>query len=450
MKKIFLLFLFAIVSAALAGCADSDDKDKEVNRTTAGLNAVNSAAARDDGAEMTEMSDHAEFDLNGLQFRTERSLNGDLIAKPIGLPENSYLLSGGPVIELQGTYYHTIHCYYGDYRAINALAAHDPATDEVLVKWSDKLGNSNNRWNNAFMSSYSLLIPLDEDRLLFLESELTEEAGHYHLSAYNAGTGTIERLRENFWPLTDKYDYIYMFQWQAEEQKLFMQSFLGNVWIFDLKSGADEVHLQKFRVIPHSTTGAPSLFLSPTFDRFVHDDESGQLTFYDSKGNPLRTVPLPPDRYVPSEKIKWNPAGTIAWMEQAEAETYRIAAIDIDYLKIAPREIHFYNADGDPLGSIQASDGDKGAALEVAGWINADVAVIKSYTLELIEPESSGQKAKDVSYYLYDVRKQKKGETVKSVPSGAALAPDLRDGEAGGDERIRVDTHEITYLMPDK
>lgn len=58
-----------------------------------------------------------------------------------------------------------------------------------------------------------------------------------------------------------------------------MQSYLGNVWIFDLKTGKDDVHLLKYRVIPHSTTGAPSLFLSPTFKRFVHDDESGELTF---------------------------------------------------------------------------------------------------------------------------------------------------------------------------
>ncbi|MFD1906745.1 hypothetical protein ACFSQ7_26195 [Paenibacillus rhizoplanae] len=39
------------------------------------------------------------------------------------------------------------------------------------------------------MSSYNLLIPWDEEHLLFLESELTEEAGQYHLSAYNIVTG---------------------------------------------------------------------------------------------------------------------------------------------------------------------------------------------------------------------------------------------------------------------
>lgn len=120
-----------------------------------------------------------------------------------------------------------------------------------------------------------------------------------------------------------------------------MQSYLGNVWIFDLKTGKDDIHLLKYRVIPHSTTGAPSLFLSPTFKRFVHDDESGELTFYDNKGVSLRTVPLPQEQYVPSEKIKWNPAGTIAWMDTAEINENRILDIDIDYLKIAAQKLIF-------------------------------------------------------------------------------------------------------------
>ncbi|MFX3633230.1 MAG: hypothetical protein ACE3L7_15200 [Candidatus Pristimantibacillus sp.] len=225
-----------------------------------------------------------------------------------------------------------------------------------------------------------------------------------------------------------------------------MQRYLGNVWIFDLKTGDDDVHLLKYRVIPHSTTGAPSLFLSTTFERFVHDDESGQLTFYNNIGLPLRTVHLPPEQYVPSEKIKWNPAGTIAWMDRAEDELTRILAVDIDYLKIAPQQIDFYNPDGLPIGSIQAEDGREGAALEVAGWIDANVAVMKSYTVELKEPENVGLKMKDVSYYLYDVRKKKKGNTSESMPPSAIVTSDHQGGDVGDKGNIIVSNKEITYL----
>lgn len=96
----------------------------------------------------------------------------------MGLSENNYLLNGGAVVELQGISYHTIHLFYGDHNAVNALLAHDPATDEVKVKWSDELNDSNNRWNNAFMSNYNMLIPLDEDHLLFLESDVTKKLGN--------------------------------------------------------------------------------------------------------------------------------------------------------------------------------------------------------------------------------------------------------------------------------
>ncbi|GGD81977.1 hypothetical protein [Paenibacillus nasutitermitis] len=436
MKKIHLLLLLTVLSATLIGCAaDSANKDMKKDQPLVDLNA------------------QPQLDLNaqterykGLEFKTERDSNGDLVAKPIGLSENNYLLSGGPVIELKGVSYHTIHFFYGEHNAINALVAHDPSTDEVQVKWSDQLSNSNNRWNNAFIRSYNMLIPLDEDHLLFLESELTEEGGQYHLSSYNVVTGTIERLREDFWPLTDDYDYIYKLQWKADEQKLFMQSYLGNVWIFDLKTGKDDIHPLKYRVIPHSTTGAPSLFLSPTLERFVHDDESGQLTFYNNKGIPLHSVPLPSGQHIPSEKIKWNPAGTIAWMDQAEDEQNRILAIDIDYLKIAPQQINFYNPDGLPIGSIQAGSGREGAALEVAGWMDANVAVMKSYTVELQEAEHAGLKVKDVSYYLYDIKNKEKLDTVASIPPSATVTSDHQRSDTDDKGTIIVNDKEITYL----
>lgn len=386
-----------------------------------------------------------EEKFKGLEFNAVRSSNGDLVAKPIGISENNYLLNGGAVVELQGISYHTIHFFYGDHNAVNALLAHDPATDEVKVKWSDELNDSNNRWNNAFMNNYNMLIPLDDDHLLFLESDVTKEAGQYHLSTYNVLTGKIERLRENFWPLSDDYDYIYKFQWKADEQKLFMQSYLGNVWIFDLKTEKDDVHLLKYRVIPHSTTGAPSLFLSPTLKRFVHDDESGQLTFYDNKGVSLRTVRLPQEKYVPSEKIKWNPAGTIAWMDTAEINGNRILDIDIDYLKIAPQKINFFNQDGLPSGAIKTEGGHEDAAIEVVGWMDAKVAVIKSYTVELMYKDNIGLNVKDVSYYLYDVKRKQKGASFSSIPSSATVTSDQRMNDAVNKGDITINSKEITY-----
>lgn len=336
----------------------------------------------------------------GLEFTASRNASGDLVAKPIGLSENNYMINGGPVVELQGISYHTIHFFYGDHNAINALVAHDPSTDE---------------------------------------------AGQYHLSSYNVVTGNVERLRDNFWPITDDYDYIYLVEWNDDKQQLFMQSYLGNVWIFDLKTGEDVIHLQKYRVIPHSTTGAPSLFLSPTFERFVFDDESGQLTFYNKKGVPLEYIPLPSERYVPSEKIKWNPAGTIAWMDVAEDDQNRILDIDIDYLKIAPQEIHFYNQDGLPIGSILAENEHEGGALEVAGWMDANVAVMKSYTVEQKNKDRIGLNVEDVSYFLYDVRKMKKDNTSMSIPPSALLTSDQQKDASRGQGNIIVVFNEITY-----
>ncbi|MEK3747604.1 hypothetical protein NYE25_05105 [Paenibacillus sp. FSL E2-8871] len=386
-----------------------------------------------------------EANFKGLEFNAVRSSNGELVAKPIGITENNYLLNGGAVVELQGILYHTIHFFYGDHNAVNALLAHDPATDEVMVKWSDELIDTDNRWNNTFMNNYNMLIKLDEDHLLFLESDLTKEAGKYHLSSYNVVTGDIERLREDFWPLSDDYDYIYKFQWNADEQILFMQSYLGNVWFFDLRKGKDVVHLLKYPVIPHSTTGAPSLFPSPTFKRFVHDDESGHLTFYDNKGASLRTVPLPQEQYVPSEKIKWNSAGTIAWMDTAEMNQNRIHDIDIDYLKIAPQKINFYNQDGLPISSIKTESDHEDAAVEVVGWMDANVAVIKSYSVELLYKDTIGLKVKNVSYYLYDVKKKQKGASFSSIPSSATVILDHRLDDADNEGNITVSFKEITY-----
>lgn len=355
---------------------------------------------------------------NGLTFLTKRNEHGELVAVPLGLAKDQYSIVSGPVIELQGTTYLNVHLFYGDHNAMNALIAHDLDTDNVETLWSETLSSSDNRWNNAFMDSYRLLLPLDNQRLLFLEPDLTEEGGQYHLSAYDVRTDHVERLRSDFWPLGDDYDYIYDFKWNASEQQLFMQSYLGNVWFFDLQAGDDQVHSWKYRVIPHSTTGMPSLFLSPTFERFVFDDESEKLSVYNKQGVLLNTIALPANRYVPSEKMKWNPAGTIAWMEEAEVENYRVLGIDIDFLQIAPQQVSFYDQDGRPLGFIQAEQGKKNSAIEIVGWIDDNMAVIKAYSVVAGALDGSTPKVEDEAYYLYDVAGEKKGATTATVPDG--------------------------------
>lgn len=386
----------------------------------------------------------AKPEITQLTFRTKQGSDGELLAVPEGLRKDQYSLTGGPSLKLQGNTYVSTQFSYGDHNFINAIVALNPSTEQAKVVWSEKLTDSNNLWNNAFINSYMLLFPLGEHQLVFLEPELTENAGQYHLSAYDTRTGEIKRLRENFWPLTEDYDYIYQFNWNADEQKLFMQSYLGNVWLFDLKTGDDVVHLLKYRVIPHSTTGAPSLFLSPSFKRFVHDDESGKLTFYTSGGKRLRSIALPEEDYVPSQKIKWNPAGTVAWMEQSEASPERMLGIDIDYLRIAPRELHFYDQDGQSLGSLAAPD-QENAALEVAGWLDEDMAVIKSYTVQGRPDESPESRIRDEAYYLYNVRSKQTGDTVAAMPPEAAPATDLRDNVILPEEAVVVADGEIRF-----
>lgn len=367
-----------------------------------------------------------EPEMAELSLRTGRNAAGELVAVPEGLRKDQYSLTAGPVLELQDRIYLSGHLFYGNHNAVNFLAAGDSASGQAEVLWSGKLTDSNNRWNNAFMNSYTLLVPLDEHRLLFLEPEIIGQGGHYHLSAYDVRTGEAERLREDFWPVNEDYDYIYTFDWKADEQTLFMQSFLGNVWFFDLKTGEDEVHLEKYRVIPHSTTGAPSLFLSPSFERFVHDDESGVITFYSKEGKPLNTVSLPGEDYVPSEKIKWNPTGTVAWMDQSGNDHNRILGADIDYLKIAPQQVHFYDPDGRPLATVQAEGGDENAAVEVAGWIDGQTAVMKSYTLQGGMEDQPESRVQDASYYLYNVRTKQAGKPTAEMPHKTTPVTDSR------------------------
>lgn len=62
--------------------------------------------------------------------------------------------------------------------------------------------------------------------------------------------------------------------------------------------------------------------------------------------------------------------------------------------------------------------------------MDANVAVIKSYTVELMHKDNIGLNVKDVSYYLYDVKKKQKGASFSSIPSRATVSTDLRMGDA--------------------
>jgi hypothetical protein len=132
-------------------------------------------------------------------------------------------------------------------------------------------------------------------------------------------------------------------------------------------------------------------------------------------------------------------------MDTAEINENRILDIDIDYLKIAPQKINFFNQDGLPIGSIKTEGGHEDAAIEVVGWMDANVAVIKSYIVELMHKDNIGLNVKDVSYYLYDVKKKQKGTSFSSIPSSATVISDHRMDDADNKGNITISSKEITY-----
>lgn len=431
MKLIARFLLIAGGAAILAGCAQ--DERPAMPADTERSQALTPAAK-----EQKRQSAAA------LKFQTAKGINGQITAQLSGAPAGNYnMLSSGDAVELQGKLFHMAQIYREGEQATDALLSYDPGKNVVSVLWSDTLTDTDNLWYNAFISNLRL-IKLDEERLLFLESEMAEGGGRFHLSAYHAITQKVERIREDFWPLTDQYDVMYQMHWNPDKQQLFLQSFLGNVWFVDFETGKDQVHLQKFRVIPHSTTGAPSLFLSPAFNRFVHDDESGQLTFYSEDGMPLQKVRLPQQKYVPSEKIKWNPTGTVAWMESADEDQSRVKGIDIDFLSIAPQRIDFFDPDGRSIGSIQA-EGGRHKAVEVAGWSDDKVAIMKEYSVARNATGDREFVEKKVSYFLYEVPTAKK--------SAAPAALDLTKFQSGQGENaggshafpVKVEKNIIIY-----
>lgn len=381
-------------------------------------------------------------------FNTSRIPDGSISAQLLSPSKDSYSIyrnGNNKEVGLQDKWYHMINIIQGNGDVTSALLSFDPGNELVDVVWSDSITSTDNLWYNQFVSNQVPLFKMDGKQLLFLESDITKEGGQYHLSVFNSETETINRVREDIWPLADDYDYIYQYRLDDKSKKLFLQSFLGNIWIFDLKNGDDRIYLQKYRVIPHSTSGYPSLFFSPAFDRFVHDDESGYITFYNAEGMSLRDFKLPEQQYVASQKIKWSPDGTVAWMESSNADSNRIKSVDIDLLIIAPTRIDFFNRDGRPIGTLKV-EGSSGRSVEVVGWLNSEVAIIKEYTfvkseLDQVNGNLSFEKMeKDVTNYLFDIPAQKK----RSMPDSI----NTNDAPLDSEEavlQIVVENHAIIY-----
>jgi len=441
-----LLMIIVLAGTLLGGCTQgkgSAAPDSVVSGSASAASPTTQSSPRPAESAETPIA-QAEVD-RPPAFKTTRNADGSLAVTLAGR-DGDYLAYSSPAIELQGSVYHMVNLYYGDYDVTNALLSHRPGEDEVKVLWSESLnglaGSKNLRYNSFHSGNERRLAKLDDNHALFLEPEITDGGGSYHLSTLDVNTGEIKRVREDFWPLDDDYDYIYQYRWDAERKQLFMQSYLGYVWFFDLEGGKDRVPQQKLRVIPHSTTGAPSLFLSPNLDRFVHDDESGEITFYEDNGQQLKRVRLPAGRYVPSEKIKWNPAGTIALLESAPEADNRITGIDIDFMSIAPQRIDFFDPDGNPIGSIEA-EGGKDRALEVVRWMDDNVAVVKTYKAVQTSEYVGAIEEKDISYYLYDVLRKKKSRA--DVKAEAQLAA---SGQTDAETKPLVtmeENHKIVY-----
>lgn len=69
-----------------------------VNETSTGYSLT-----KESTAELKKITFMAST-FKGLEFNAVRSSNGDLVAKPIGISENNYILNGGAVVELQGNH----------------------------------------------------------------------------------------------------------------------------------------------------------------------------------------------------------------------------------------------------------------------------------------------------------------------------------------------------------
>ncbi|REK76130.1 hypothetical protein [Paenibacillus paeoniae] len=270
-----------------------------------------------------------------------------------------------------------------------------------------------------FLHNSGILGKLDETSFLFLDPEVTDEGVKVHLSAFHTDTGELERLHSDIWRGMEQSDTIYQHQWNEKTSMLFLQSFEGTIWLFDLTLGEYKRLDNKFRVIPHSTTGYPSLFVSPAMDRFAFDDESGVLTFYDMNGEAKGKYLLKEGRYVPSEKVKWNPSGTIAWIEMAVADDSRTKAVDIDYLSIAAERIDFLDKNGKVIRTLHAP---KDRSIEIIGWLENGAAVVKEYEFRASEEE----RETNIRYYSYAVSNGRKSAASANKSTGLMSFPENR------------------------
>ena len=287
---------------------------------------------------------------------------------------------------------------YGIHMQVHAVVRVQPETLRAETVFTQWMPLDQNEGYNAFVGNIGMLGAMDDGRALFLEPEVAAAGVIFHLSAIGPD-GEIERLRPAFWQ-AESGEKIYMHRWSKDRKRILLQSEEGNVWIYDLAGGADRFHPERFRVIPHSTTGYPSLFPSPTLERFAFDDESGKLGFYDEAGKLRGTVEFSESEMHPSQKVEWNETGTVGWIASAPKDQRRIKAIDIDYLFIAPARLDFCDRDGRPLSSVRAADAENLGSVEVAGWIDERTAVLKEYRFD-----SSAEPAeKDVTFFLLDVR----------------------------------------------
>ncbi|MFF2886872.1 hypothetical protein [Paenibacillus sp. NPDC057967] len=334
--------------------------------------------------------------------------DGSLLVKLNGMGESYYFYEKASV-ELQGRIFQYLNIFYGDHNLTDALIAIDPAAGTADIQFVQTVSGSNHPGHIFFNNNSGIIGKLSEDRVLLLEPEVTDEGVKVHLSALHSDTGQMERLQSDIWPEMEPYDTIYQKRWEEEESMLFLQSFQGTIWLFDLQNETYKRLNEPFRVIPHSTTGYPSLFVSPAMDRFAFDDESGALTFYDMSGKAQGAYQLPDDRYVPSEKAKWNEEGTIAWVESADAADRWVKDIDIDFLSIAAQQIDFLDKNAKPISKLQAP---RGRSIEVIGWQNDRTAVIREYEFQ------GGEEIREtnVLYYSYEVKTGKKSASSSESP----------------------------------
>lgn len=390
-------------------------------------------AAGEPTPEPSERQSDPSIEQVRLVFETEQGPDGTVVARPQGWDPSYYYLEGGGGVEAQGKLYHLVLIHQDGGVATNALLAFDPQTEGLEIVWSATLRDVNHPLRSVFIASRGQPLIENEGRIVFLEPELDEAGGAIHLSEYDPMSGAIVRLRERFWP-DDGRDALYSYHWNAELRKLLLYSWGGHIWIFDLANGDDRKPEGLFRVIPHSTSGYPSLFPSPDFERYAHNDESGKLTFYSDTGEKLGAAEIPSGAYVPSETVKWNPHGTVAWMESSPQERNRVRAMDIDLSIIAPKRLTFYDRDGRYLSALEAGGPEK--AVDVAGWAGAEVALVKEYTISehfSVHDQAANPGAafaeKEHAYMLFDTRRgTKKSASANDIAAYAAVPiPQLRN-----------------------